>query len=247
MNNAIQGIVLHTQDMKENDAILHVLSEQDEKVSIYARGVKKATSKNAKACSSFQISTFHFMPKNEGMRSLRFVEVDTIYTNLYSDLKKQCIAQVFFEVLYRSEGYSYNTAYRLLKACLQFLNEQNNEYALLAFFIAQCTNLLGFTPQVDMCVHCLKQKPINHISFTQGGFMCVDCYKKSKLYSREQLRLFRFFHKASLQHLSILHEIDCDCYNEVAPIVCFFEQNSGMQLRSIAFLKKVENIKSHTE
>ena len=52
----VEAIIIKTTAYKENDLILHVYTKEYGKIGILARGVKKLTSKNARACQPLMMS-----------------------------------------------------------------------------------------------------------------------------------------------------------------------------------------------
>ena len=48
MNEQIDAIILSLTDYKENDAIIHVLTQENGRMSFVGQGVRKVTSKNGR-------------------------------------------------------------------------------------------------------------------------------------------------------------------------------------------------------
>ena len=65
----VEGIILKRTFYKENDVILHIYTKDFGKIGIHARGIRKLTSKNARACQEMMISemTIHL---KKGLSSL---------------------------------------------------------------------------------------------------------------------------------------------------------------------------------
>ena len=65
----VEGIILKKTVYKENDMILHIYTKEYGKIGIIARGIRKITSKNARACQEMMISEMSINLK-KGLSSL---------------------------------------------------------------------------------------------------------------------------------------------------------------------------------
>ncbi len=239
MNKKEEVIIIAQQEYKDNDVILHVLGKTIGKASFYARGIKKSKSKNASACRLFQKSNFIYTQTNRAMQSIKSAEKIQMYTHLYDDLLKQTIASIMCEILNKQEQVEENEAYILLSSSLEYLNETQQPFCVLALFLAQCSNMFGYSPQVDTCVRCHSVQQISSISIKDGGFVCVQCKQEERKQDLALLKVFRLFHKASITDFEVLEKYMTYDYTNIQKIVEYFVYHSGLQLKSFVFLEQV--------
>ncbi len=240
MNRSEEVIIVHQQDYKDNDVILHVVGKDIGKESFYARGIKKSKSKNASSCGLFQKSRFNYVQSAKDMQSLKSAEKVSMYTHIYDDLMKQIIAQLFCEVMHKIEEVDYCVAYDILSNSLHNLNKSDQPLCVLALFFAKTNNLLGINPVVDECVRCKQERAITSISIVDGGFICLNCKEiQDRKATLDMLKAYRLFHKAGIEDFKILEELKKYKYEEVEPIIQHFTYYSGVQLKGLKFLESI--------
>lgn len=240
MNKSEEVIIIHQQEYKDNDVILHVIGKDIGKQSFYARGIKKSKSKNASACGLFQKSRFNYMQSSKEMQSLKTAEKVEMYTHIYDDLIKQSIAQLFCEVMYKMEDIDNSEAYEILSKSLTYLNTRDNSFCVLALFIGKVNELLGITPVVDHCVRCKQERAIASISIQDGGFVCLNCMQSGDVkHPLEVLKSYRLFHKASIDDFLILNDITTYTYDDIKVIIDHFVYYSGIHLKGLQFLESI--------
>lgn len=242
MNNSCETIVLRHQDFRENDVILTVYTKEFGKLSFLARGLKKATSKNAAHCSLFCHSIFHFNDnEKQGMQTLKNAERKNMFRHIYEDLNKQAIAQVMCECIEKIGDEPSELLFEILLKSLTYLNDTKKPFVVLGLFLAHCNEYCGIRPNVDECIKCHRQDQIAAISLQDGGFLCLHCmdgFYHERL-SEEQLRSFRLFHKADIDDFYVLEKYLNSDFEDIKHILLIFEEYSGVQIKSAAFLEKV--------
>lgn len=242
MNNQCEGIILKTQEYKERDLIVTVYSKEYGLLTFHARGVRKMQSKNAYALSLYAHSRIYFdYHENKTMYSLKSAEKITVFRHLYEDLEKQAIASVIAELAYSLKLEASESFYSLLISCLKQLNDSNNFFGVLGFYLAKCCEYIGITPAVDGCVKCNNTTSIATISIVDGGFICKYCYdgNRHRKYNLETLQTFRIMVKSSITDLETVLNLKQYSYGEIEVILDLFLEYSGVVLKSVKFLYKL--------
>ncbi|MFV0382244.1 MAG: DNA repair protein RecO [Breznakia sp.] len=242
MNDVCEGIVIRSIDYKDADAILQVLSKTYGKVSFHARGLRKIKSKNANACHLFGKSKFYFNYREQReMQSLKTAENIYTYRHIRENLLKQAIATTMVEMMEKQELDYLEEAYDVLDGCLHILETTTNPMALFGMFLANCLQLVGIMPNVEGCVDCGRQDNLISISLAKGGFVCRSCFNPhyEKQYDRSILKFFRLFNTAKLTQFSLLEAIRPCGFEDVALLLEFYLEYSGIKLQSLSFLKTV--------
>lgn len=245
MIRILTGIVLSLQDYREHDAILTVLCEEDGVQSFVARGIRKLSSKNAGSTQVFTHASFYVdFHERKTMHGMRTADIIHSHRLLREDLQKQAIAAIFCECMERIELYDYKEAFHMLADSLSLLENTPQPYALAGLFLAIMNQTNGIEPFVDGCVHCMSLHNIVTISLQDGGFVCKDCFRKEHMvcYPKHELTCFRLLCKATLPQYKILESYGKWTYHDFIKIYNFFEEYSGIHLKSIRFLKMIQEM-----
>lgn len=248
MNKTMEGIIVSTSDYREHDVILHVLCKEAGLQAFVARGMRKLSSKNAGACQLFTHATFYVdYHENKTMHAMRTADIKEGYRKIREDLTKQAIASMICECIEKAK-LPEDLAFPLLKESLDHLQISEQPYALLALFFSCMNQLLGIAPYVDGCVHCQTQKDILGISLCHGGFVCQHCFDSHTdvHYGKEELKCFRLLSKASMDQFPIVASYRAWTYEHFLMVYRFFEEYSGIRIKSIRFLSCLQELEGGT-
>lgn len=242
MNDKVEGIVLSIREYRENDMILHVLTKEYGIQSLVARGMKKMQSKNAGVCQLFMHGYFYFnYHENSSMHTMRTADIITSFRELREDLLKQTIASVFCEIIENSNDID---VYEDLLESLVILKRTKYPFAIAALFVSLNNRQQGIEPYVDGCVHCMNTTGICAISIIDGGFICKNCFREHHhdISDIEDLKCFRLLCRANLDQYEILEQYTDWNYHHFELVYAFFKEYSGIHLKSVLFLKKIQEI-----
>ncbi len=248
MNNQCEGIVLKTQEYKDSDTIVTLYTKEYGILSFHARGIRKMQSKNAYALSLYAQSRIYFdYHKQKSMHSLKTAEKIEVFRHLYEDVEKQAVAAIICEIAGKLNHEESELFYELLKSCLKQLNESDNLYGVLGFYLAKCCEYIGITPSVDACVKCGNTSHIATISIVDGGFLCKHCYDATShhKYDVETMRTFRMMVKSSISDFEIVLQLKTYSFQEIEVILRLFLEYSGIMLTSVRFLYRLIETSRH--
>lgn len=243
MNNDVEGFVVYFREYRENDAILHIITKNDEKIQCIARGIQKINSKNASACQLFTHSRFQLLQKTAtGLHTLKSAEIIRGYRHIREDLLKQAIAIYICECVDQSEFT--NDMYDLLEKTFTILEKTARPERILSLFQSIINRMNGIEPFVDGCVKCGRQNHICAISIVDGGFICQSCFHsiKDTICSKTHLQYFRLLCKAGIDNYGILKTIDGFTFDDFFELYSFFQEYAGVSIKSIRFLKSIIQI-----
>lgn len=242
MNNRFAGYVVYVQDYRDHDAILSILTKEYGMVRCIARGIRKINSKNAGACQLFTYANFQLNIKEmRDLQLLQTAEVIDRNRSIREDLLKQSIAAYLCECVSKSDVDA--PMFLLLDSCIRILKTTTKPIVILCLFQVIMNRYHGIEPFVDGCVRCGRRDKITSISLLNGGFVCASCAtsimdeKKSSL----ELKCFRLLCKASLEHYSILENMDDITFTQFELLYAYFEEYAGVSLKSIRFLKNIRD------
>lgn len=246
MNDKLEGIVIGVKDYREHDVILQVLTKDYGLQSLVARGLKKMNSKNAGVCQLFTQAYFYFnYHETSSIHTIRTADLIKSNRRLREDLLKQSIASIFCECIERTAlDHEMVNWYAMLQGALDVLEKTEQPYAIAALFLSLINRSQGIEPFVDGCVLCGRSDHICSVSVQDGGFVCSRCFDETKhhLMTLEQLKCFRLVCHAKLEHTSILEKSSAWNYEHFELVYRFFEEYSGIRLKSVRFLNSLQNL-----
>lgn len=227
-----KGIVIYSQNYRENDLLLHVLFENDIK-TIFAKGALKLQSKNASALQLYACSNFEVLDETKTNLTLKTATLINGYPYLRNDLLTSVAAQYMCEAIDRSKI----VAFDLLQTCLNYLNK--DIYSSLCLFQSILNRLLGIEAYVDGCVLCNGLSNITLLSLKHGGFVCGNCLNQVSSIKQQDLYLFRLYSKAKLNNIDLLIEKYQANFNILKLFIDYCHEYSGLYVKSSDFLLQI--------
>ena len=184
MRKAIDGLVLREIQSGDNDRRILVLTSEEGKMWITAKGAKSVRSKYAAISHLFSYANFEFYEKN-GLKWLSGGSSNTVFGNLQSDLTSFSLASYIVQIADEITGEgvpagevlraTLNTLYAIDKH-LKPLPQIKAAYELFAI------NISGLMPDLSFCSDCKKRDFLIDESLwldvMNGVILCDECLKK---------------------------------------------------------------------
>ena len=170
-----QGVVLRHMEYGEADRILSFYTLEYGKVQAIAKGIRKMRSRKAGHLEPFSRVEL-MLARGRNLDVISQAEAQSTYENLRADLKLIAYAAYVVELLDRftyEEGEN-RPLYNLLVNTLSWLDEGSPPQTTVHYYEVQLMDLLGFKPQLQVCVACgEKIKPEDQFfSAKLGGALC---------------------------------------------------------------------------
>ena len=170
----VKGIVLRSVDTKESDKILTVLTAEQGKISVVAKG---ARSRRSRVTAVTQLLAYSELTLSEsrGWQYLSEGSPIALFDGVKSDIELLALASYFAELV---EAASYEEAesgpvLSLLLNALYALGDLKKPQELVkAAFEWKLTALIGFEPLADACACCGVPDPAEPMMDIRGGVVC---------------------------------------------------------------------------
>ncbi len=145
-----KGIVLSRTDYGESDRILNVLTPDNGKISLMAKGTRKIKSKLAGGIELFCLSDITFLVGKGDMGNLISSRLITYYGNIVTDLDRVQLGYKLIKMLNRAtEAHTEEGYFELLDKSFEALNNLELDIDLILFwFEAQLLKLSGHSPNL---------------------------------------------------------------------------------------------------
>lgn len=235
----VVGIILKTTPYKENDMILHVYTREYGKIGIIARGVKKMTSKNARACQQLMMSELTIHLKKGLSLLMKATPIDYL-RHIKENLESEIVADYILEYYYRyiEENNPIEKEYDILYDCLKAIDNGYHPLIVYLLFNVFILDHNGVSLNVDGCVLCGSPKVVS-ISLSDGGFLCQEHALGHQQYSIDVLKGFRHIHKATIQSIDHLHFTQEVILTLMKIMDGFVEEYTGVTLKTSTFMKQI--------
>ncbi len=175
----LTGIVLHRRDQGEADRLITLLTPNQGRVTLIAKGARKITSRKAGHLELFthvrvqvaQARTWHIITQAETLHS---------YPRLRASLPRMAHAYYMAELLlhFAPEGEADTPLFDLALETLAYLNGSDNLLLVSRWFEAHLLRITGFQPQLYVCTGCrapLSLDVTNYWVPVEGGVQCPRC------------------------------------------------------------------------
>ncbi|MEC2076524.1 DNA repair protein RecO [Metabacillus fastidiosus] len=242
-----EGIVIRSTDYGESNKIITIYTRELGKVGLMARGAKKPKSRLSAITQLLTYGSFLFQ-KTSGLGSLQQGETILSMRNIKEDIFLTAYASYIAELLDKStENFEKNPfLFEFFKQTLQLLDEGVDPEILINIFEIKMLSVIGLHPQLDSCAVCGEKDGTFHFSIREGGFICHRCFEKDPYrlqISQNTVKLLRLFYHFDLNRLgqiSVKEETKLELKNVID---AYYEEYSGLHLKSKRFLTQIDNLK----
>jgi len=175
----VKGIVISEKPYKENDKIIILVTDKLGKISVFAKGARKATSSFLASSSYLVYSEFVLFKKNNYYYISSCSLINSFY-NLKIDLEKlevmSKVTKKINKILY--EGVIEEGILKLLLNTVFLIDKDiKNSNLYIAIFYIKISCILGESPNISFCENCRQNKKIYYEIYT-SKFLCNECLKK---------------------------------------------------------------------
>lgn len=175
----LTGLVLHRRDQGEADRLITLLTPDQGKVVLLAKGARKITSRKAGHLELFthvrlqvaQARTWDLITQAETVRA---------FPHIRASLRRTSHAFYLAELLTRlaPEGEGDPPLFDLALETLDYLDTADNLLLVSRWFEAHLLRIVGFQPQLYVCPTCREMLSLEVTNFwvaTEGGVLCPRC------------------------------------------------------------------------
>ncbi len=176
MYMTIQGIVLRVTDYADRDALLTVLTRQQGKLTVKARGLRRKNSPLIAPCQLLAYGEFTLF-EYRGQYTINEAHSIELFTALRRDLTKLSLGTYFAQAaeVLSQEDFPSPELQSLLLNCLYALSKLDlPEKQIKAVFELRAACLSGYTPDLFGCHICGSQAP-DRFDLSAGQLECAAC------------------------------------------------------------------------
>lgn len=172
----IQGIVLRVTDYNDKDAILTILSRDNGRLTVKARGLRRKNSTLVAPCQLLAYGEFTLF-EYRGQYTINEAHSLELFQNLRRDLVKLALGTYFAQVseMISQEDIPNPELVSLLLNCLYALSKLDlPDTKIKSVFELRSVCLAGYTPDLFGCHRCGDQNP-DRFDLSAGVLECHAC------------------------------------------------------------------------
>lgn len=228
----VQGIVLKSINLGENDKIITLFTDVLGKIEVVVHGARKAKSKFLASTQPFCYGEY-LVFKGKSLYTLSESSIIDSFQSVLMDFEKLTYGSYFLELtdaLNEKDNKNVSILALLLKTMYLLIHSETDIKLLRLVFDFKAISLAGYMPQINYCTNCRKKiEGKGFFSIVEGGIACEACKSFKSSYSLNE-EVILLLQKIKLIKLEDLRNI---IYNN----------------RDLAFLQNIllTYIKYHTE
>ena len=172
----IQGLVLRVTGYNDTDALLTVLTRDQGKLTVKARGLRRKNSPLTAPCQLLAYSEFTLF-EYRGMYTINEALSLELFQQLHRDLLKLSLATYFAqvaEVLSQEDQSTPELLSLTLNSLYSLAKLHIPEVQIKAVFELRCACLAGYTPDLGSCGQCGALTP-GCFDISAGQVECAEC------------------------------------------------------------------------
>ncbi len=172
----IQGLVLRVTAYNDTDSLITVLTENQGRLTLKARGIRRKNTPLAAPCQLLAYSEFVLFERN-GMYSIKEANSIELFSSLRDDLAKLSLATYFGQAaeIVSQEDIANPELLSLVLNCLYALSKLELSCELVkAVFELRLACIAGYTPDLEGCCRCGDPFP-DRFDVSRGHLECSGC------------------------------------------------------------------------
>lgn len=177
-----RAFVFKKTDTNEADRVFSVFTDDFGRLDIFAKAIRKTTSKLRSGIDNFFMSEIEFI-QGKNRKTLTDASVIGKFDNIYGNLEKFRTANaigVILDNFIKGQEKDENV-FNLLNDVFCKLNDQNlkagKHIIVYYYFLWNILSLLGYMPEIKTCTICREKLNPYRIYFSNklGGIICKKC------------------------------------------------------------------------
>lgn len=177
MKKAVDGLILRELEIGESDKLLTVLTAEEGRITLLAKGARSRRSSLLAVCHPFQYVNFEYYEKKE-RRWVSGASVNESFFGVSYELENAALASYLCEIAEEitGEGVAADDVLRMTLNCLYLLREgkkpRDQIKAVYEWFAAAVS---GFAPDLSACGSCGKGEGDLWLDVMNGRLLCSSC------------------------------------------------------------------------
>ncbi|WP_238883328.1 DNA repair protein RecO [Clostridium sp. YIM B02551] len=239
-----KGVVIKTQDFKENDKLVWIFTEKIGKITVIAKGAKKSRSKYLSVTLPLCFADYMLF-RGKNLYTLSEGKINNSFQGLLGNLEKLTYSSYLCELIdiCLVDEESNRGLFKDFVTCLYLLNTDAIDYELLVrAFELKILKATGYALKLDNCVLCnSKMNTGSYISISSFGGVCEKCEKEHGVYiSKGAYNALRFLNSLDMDKMYRVN-ITPEIKEEISKVTSLiFSSNYSKKPKSLEMLDYIK-------
>lgn len=239
-----KGVIIKSQDYKENDKLIWIYTEEVGKATFIARGSKKSKSKFLSITLPLCYGDYVLF-KGKNLYNLQEGRIVNSFQSLLDNLDKLTYSSYICELIdiCIQDGESNKELFRHFITCLYLLSTDALDYELLIrAFELRLLKATGYGIQFDRCAICKKNiNTSEYVSLSHFGGVCDECNKEHGVaVSKAAYNALRFLNNTPMDKIYRLN-ISNDIKKQIERVTTFIiYSNYSKRPKSLEMLNYIK-------
>ena len=199
----VPGMVLSSMDISEYDKRLVILTSSLGKVTAFARGARRQTSRFLGASQPMAFGKF-MLYRGRNSYSLDNANISNYFGNEIKDVDSLYTGMYFLELAdyFTKEGLEGTDILKLLFFSMKYISNPNANLELArCIFELKMLVLNGIYPDFFTCINCGSDKELVAFDNARKGMVCKKCLKSQKTLDSSTIYALQYIVASDLEHL----------------------------------------------
>lgn len=238
----VKGIVVQDTNYSDSSKIINILTKEYGKIGIMAKGARNIKSPLRVGTSKLTYGYFTIYYKEEGLSTLKEVDIINEFINIRSDLSKIGYASYLISLadsVYKESNN--NEVFQILENALIKINDDFDPSIITNIVELKYLNFLGVSPVLDKCSICGSTNDIVTINTDHGGYICKNCYTNEFIVDNKTIKLLRMFNYVDISKIKELNILDKNKLEINNFLESYYDKYTGLYLKSKDFLRQIKD------
>jgi DNA repair protein RecO (recombination protein O) len=242
------ALILKRRDFGEADRMLTILTPDDGKLDVLAKGARKLTSRKTGHVELFTRADL-LVSRGRDFGQVTQAEMTAPYLTLREDLTRGAYATYVVELLDRftteSEDHDGGRLFALLDATFARVSDAADPRLAVRYYELQLLDRVGFRPELHECVIGREsiQPEDQYFSVSEGGAVCPTCAARGRAtllaITLGGLKVLRHLQRSSYDVVAALHLAPA-LHDEIERIMlAYITHVLERRVQSIEFVQRV--------
>lgn len=172
-----RAFILGIADYRETSKLLHILCEDQGRMSLVARGLGRAKSKKPPP-EPFHLMQVTYQVKDSAtIGNLNSLDTERVYGSLHGDLDRYALASYWFEIAgaIAQPGLACPELFRATVSLMETLEFSGALSAGVPGHFGQLLESGGAAGELSACANCGRHQGLVHLDLESASLLCSNC------------------------------------------------------------------------
>ena len=240
----VEGIIIKETPYGETSKIINVLTKEYGIIGIMCKGAMSIKSKIRSTTLKLTYGIFNIYYKKDKLSILNSVDIINPLKKIKEDIVLISYTSYICDLVYqviKNDNFDIKIYNNCINSILK-IEEGLNPIVITNILEVKLLDYLGVGLNLTSCVSWGSKKDIVTLSSEKGGLICKNCYEGERIVPISLVKTINMYYLVDIKSISKL-SLKEDVIKEINYFInCFYEDYTGLYLKSKEFLKTIEKL-----